>query len=147
MFSYLLDKRGVETALAGIRDLKENVHYMLAFGVGVRGIRLRDEWNGEDVRYRRIGMEEMRREAECQPSEAEFWPGRLSSGMYMAVTECCESGGEGEDRPMWNPGKTAQRRYYLTASGAGVQTAVRVQADRNLRPVRVMGPGLSLIHI
>ena len=42
---------------------------------------------------------------------------------------------------MWNPGKTAQRRYYLTASDAGVQTAVRVQADRNLRPVRVMGPG------
>ena len=41
VFSYLLDKRGVETALAGIRDLKENVHYMLAFGVGVRGIRLR----------------------------------------------------------------------------------------------------------
>ena len=141
VFSYLLDKRGVETALAGIRDLKENVHYMLAFGVGVRGIRLRDEWNGEDVRYRRIGMEEMRREAECQPSEAEFWPGRLSSGMYMAVTECCERVGEGEDRTMWNPGKTAQRRYYLTASGAGVQTAVRVQADRNLRPVRVMGPG------
>lgn len=141
VFSYLLDERGVETALAGIRDLKENVHDMLAFGAGVRGIRLRDEWNGEDVRYRRIGMEEMRREAKCQPPEAEFWPDKLSNGLYMAVTECCESGGEAGDRLMRNPGKTAQRRYYLAASGAGVQTAVRVQADRGLRPERVLGPG------
>ncbi len=120
VFSYLLDDRGVETALAGIRDLKENVEYMLAFGEGVGCIRLVDEWNGEEARYRRAG-------AEAAPGLRD---GDLAEGILLAATEKCCGGGS----------SCPERSYFLIAADGQVQTAVRVQVDGEMRPVRLMGP-------